>query len=377
MKFTFQFLGFLFCILFFASCKNELKLNAPYKEIPSIYAVINPQEKIQMIRINKVFLGEGDANQMAQVADSINYPAGELTVTLDKYVDGARVNAAPGKLSITFRDSVINNVKPGSFNTSQRVYVCSDDLHEGTVGTANYKVSGNYVLTVKNNKTGNVFIGRATAIDSVKGNQGVRPMSLPYYPYGLPIPSLIEYVDYASNDGGTVKFSPNNGIIYQLIIRVHFYEDFAAVRYNKYVDYSLGNKNAKDVLKFAGQDFINYSFKRTDFFTAMGVGLSKLNLNSNLVLGRKAFKIEYIVYATSQDYVDYMQYVTPSLSIAQSKPLYSNFDNQSALGIFTFRSRCSISKEMATFFVNEFAYNENTCAYQFFTSDNAKPGCRR
>ena len=65
------------------SCKNDLQLNAPYKEIPSIYAVLNPQENIQMIRVNKDFLGEGDANAMAKVADSVNYKPGELTITLE------------------------------------------------------------------------------------------------------------------------------------------------------------------------------------------------------------------------------------------------------------------------------------------------------
>ena len=60
-------------IVFFFSCKNELNINAPYKEVPSVYAVLNPQDPIQMIRINKVFLGEGNANEMAQISDSINY----------------------------------------------------------------------------------------------------------------------------------------------------------------------------------------------------------------------------------------------------------------------------------------------------------------
>ena len=69
-----------FLFLFFTSCKNDLKLNAPYKEFPSIYAVLTPQDAIHIIRINKVFLGEGDANKMAQVSDSLNYPANELTV---------------------------------------------------------------------------------------------------------------------------------------------------------------------------------------------------------------------------------------------------------------------------------------------------------
>src|SRR5688572_3067377 len=82
MKKLFLFSVVLLAVFLLPSCKDKLELNAPYKEIPSVYAVLNVQDKLHMIRINKVFLGEGDANLMAQVADSINYPAGELDVRL-------------------------------------------------------------------------------------------------------------------------------------------------------------------------------------------------------------------------------------------------------------------------------------------------------
>jgi hypothetical protein len=197
MKFlTPYFFSVILLLVIFSGCKNDLKLNAPYKEIPSIYAVLNPSEKTQIIRINKVFLGEGDANQMAQVADSVNYAPGEITVTLNRFVDGKQVNVSPGKRTITFTEAEVKTA-PGAFNTNQRVYVCNDDLHEELPiidpitklnTNTKWKVHGNFVLTVKNNKTGNVFTAKATAIDSVKGDQrlspdqALSPFSPPYYP---------------------------------------------------------------------------------------------------------------------------------------------------------------------------------------------------
>jgi hypothetical protein len=86
-------------LLFFSSCKNELKVNAPYKEIPSIYAILNPTETEQMIRINKVFLGEGDANKMAKVSDSVNYAENELEVKLERFLDGKKVQASAFRLN--------------------------------------------------------------------------------------------------------------------------------------------------------------------------------------------------------------------------------------------------------------------------------------
>ena len=139
--FNSPYLVIVFFALVFTSCKNTLNINAPYKEVPTIYAVLNPQETLQMIRVNKIFLGEGDANAMAQVADSINYQAGDLLITLERFVNGVQVSATPtgNKQVITFRDSVIQTA-PGAFNSTQRVYVTSDRLF----------VTGQYVLKVKN-----------------------------------------------------------------------------------------------------------------------------------------------------------------------------------------------------------------------------------
>ena len=124
-------------MLVFSSCKNDVKLNAPYKEYPSIYAILNPDEDVQMIRINKVFLGEGDANQMAKVADSLNYKADEITVSLIH-----SSNPSP----VVFTESVITT-DAGTFNSTQRVYVSSAKL----------QTSGVYTLNVHNNHTGNVL----------------------------------------------------------------------------------------------------------------------------------------------------------------------------------------------------------------------------
>src|SRR5688500_15096167 len=106
----------------FNSCRNDLELNAPYKEIPSIYAVLNPRDAQHVIRINKVFLGEGDANQMAKVADSVNYPAGELTVTLKHYINDKEAS------QVTFSETVLSPIAEGDFARSQRVWISDAKL---------------------------------------------------------------------------------------------------------------------------------------------------------------------------------------------------------------------------------------------------------
>ncbi|MEO6302050.1 MAG: hypothetical protein ABIP51_02645 [Bacteroidia bacterium] len=379
MKFlNFSYLFGILCVLLFTTCKNKLDINAPYKEIPTIYAVLCPQERLQIIRINKVFLGEGNANDMAQVADSINYPAGALTVTLERFLNGVQVPAGPtGNIgTITFQDSIVQ-ASPGAFNSTQRVYVYHDTLFR----------TGQYVLKVKHSDgSGKVFTARANAIDSV--NKGLNqantyaPFVSPYYPVppgSVPnIAPLIAaaYIDY-SNPNGTYspKFFPNEAAIYTMTLRFHFFDSlFDGSKVYRYVDYNFGNQYIKDLRTFASTKVFAFDFKGADLFNSIGYALSKMNLDNN-IRGRKMYKLQAIAYSSTQDYADYLQFSAPSLSIAQSKPIYSNFDNRDAMGIFSFRTRHSIFKELSTSTVSQFSYNPKTCMYKFYTAGLTLAGC--
>jgi hypothetical protein len=321
-----------------------------------------------VIKINKVFLGEGDANVMAKVADSVNYPEGELEVTLTRYVNDNQVNATPdngGQRTITFRDSLSTSLVPGAFSTTQRLYVNSNKLY----------TSGQYKLTVHNRHTGNDFVSRANSLDSINGNQGFRPMTtVPSYPYP-PSTSPGEYIDYA-NYNGVVRFVPDKvAKIYQVKIRTHFYDSSGVGKKYDYVDYDFGTRDEKTATTSGNLSFIVTDFRIADYWNAIGIGLSKKNLSDN-IYGRKAYMIEYFVYSSTQEYLDFLQYTSPSFAITQNTGIYSNFDKEAAIGIFTFRTRCSIKKEPANFMINEFSRNPNTCNYRFYDSQLHILGCQ-
>jgi hypothetical protein len=153
-------LGLALSMLFLPACKEKLELNAPYREIPSVYAVLDVSGTNHIIRINKIFLGEGDANLMAQVADSVNYPEGELKVTLKH---------SSNKVYL-FKDSVLQT-DPGAFSTTQRVYVNHETL----------STTGAYTLAIENLKTGNTFSSVTKAL-SPPNVYGYNPFVPLYYP---------------------------------------------------------------------------------------------------------------------------------------------------------------------------------------------------
>jgi hypothetical protein len=360
-------------IILFNSCKNDLKIIAPYKEIPQVHAILTPQDRMQMIRINKIFLGEGDANIMAKVADSVNYKAGELTVMLERFVNGSKVAAEvnAGKTELYFRDSLIQT-QAGAFSTTQRVYLCNDRLYS----------DGIYKLTIKNNNTKNVFTATTTAIDSVRLT-GFPPLAAPYYTF---TPALNEpdysWVDYSNQTGSNYIVrtkAATGGFLHDLTIRIHYFDSVPTSvatdgKIYQTLDYFFQPKQLYERVDFINSKYFNFSFKGSSLFAECG-NLLSMRKNPSGFLGRKVYRVDFISSAATQDYYDYLQFSAPSLSFAQEKILYSNFDKRAAIGIFTFRTRCAIKKVPANVFVDEFRYNKYTCQYSFFTSNLSQIGC--
>ena len=75
--------------VFFMACETDFEVNASWKEVTVVYGLLDQSQQQQYIKINKAYLGEGDALQMASVADSSNYNPEDLEVKIFKVKDGA------------------------------------------------------------------------------------------------------------------------------------------------------------------------------------------------------------------------------------------------------------------------------------------------
>ncbi|GEM_PF-464893 len=113
---------FFFASLLFFCCSTDLDINAPYKNITVIYGLLNQRDSVQFVKINKAFLGEGDAYVFSQIRDSSEFNSEDLTVKMVyKVVNGDRVASFP------LLDSVVTNREPGLFyGPEQTVYYFVD-----------------------------------------------------------------------------------------------------------------------------------------------------------------------------------------------------------------------------------------------------------
>lgn len=69
------------CLSLAYSCSTDFDINAPWKEITAVYGLLDASASTQYVRVNKAFLGDGDALQFAQIADSSYHnPPPEVTL---------------------------------------------------------------------------------------------------------------------------------------------------------------------------------------------------------------------------------------------------------------------------------------------------------
>ena len=126
-------------------CSNSLSLLAPYKEIVSVYGLLNQDDPIQYIRIERVFAGAQNAYTMAQNQDSVYFKSGDLKVTLQRWINGAQVsvdNPSSSAMEIVLTDTVLQAAN-GIFNQNERVYKTNHKIYDDS----------QYTLVIHNNKS--------------------------------------------------------------------------------------------------------------------------------------------------------------------------------------------------------------------------------
>ena len=77
-----KFLLLFVSTLFIAACDNTLDVTDNWSETPVVYGLLNPNTPVNYIRLQRAYLGEGNAYLMGQNPDSIYYDTNLVSVRL-------------------------------------------------------------------------------------------------------------------------------------------------------------------------------------------------------------------------------------------------------------------------------------------------------
>jgi hypothetical protein len=224
------------------SCETEVDLLAPYKSVPVVIGVLDHTVDTQFFRINRTFLGEGDANLFANIKDSVEYPIDAVDAWLIKYQIGSGLVNDPTtwtKLdSIKLLPIELPSRNPGVFyNTNVRMYHTTQPLFTGTQAAPNNIANFRYMFRLRvEGKTYRAITDFPTTSQS--------NITAPQQSQGNLVP--LEFV--FSNTYRTVPFRINidpGAARYESVVRIVF--DYrrtdGTLVTNQHIDYNLGVAN--------------------------------------------------------------------------------------------------------------------------------------
>ena len=290
-------------ILLLGSCDNDIDLTAPYSEIGVLYGLITPTDTVHVVRIQKAFLGDGDATQMAQVVDSTYYPD-ILDVQMQRIKNGSVISSFP------LTRFIGADKDPGAFPSSPNI------LYK--TGQQTLFRDSEYKIIVKNTQTGYEFSAKTPIVDSLRITRPTRnpntfiQFSNPSFPYRVEYTSAI------------------NGKITTMTIRFRYTEEVAGSgnpAESKYLDWSFPTKEMDDaqaqqqvVIEIEGEAF--YQFVGDNIPVIPGV----IRYNPTL---------DFMFETGAEVLANYVEINSATTSISTTIPYYSNVVG--GTGIFSSR----------------------------------------
>lgn len=287
----------LAAVFFLSGCKNDIELNADWKEIVVVYGLLNANDTAQYIRIQKAFQNKnGTAVSFAQNPDSLYYDT--LKVKL--------INLNTSAESFLTKDNSLPK-DTGYFQSGENILY----KYKGPLNPMN-----RYKLVIENPKTGFVVTGETQIVDKATITNPIN-----------------DSMDIGPNRSLLVRFNTGrNAFTYDAVIRLNYEEydiNTNALKNKKFVDYYvMRSYQTPDLL---GGKRLEQSTLINDLYTFWG---NSIPVDAGLY--RKATTLDIRVSGAAEDLQTYIDVSRPSIGIVQKKPEYTNLIN--GYGIFSSRN---------------------------------------
>jgi hypothetical protein len=305
---------FLLGTLLFFSCSNEFDVNEEWKEIPIIYGLLDLEDTVQYIKINKAFLSKDkSALEIATIPDSL-YHSDSITVTLQGWQSGVL------RESILLQIEERNDKNAGVFsNPYQKLY--------RTPSGFQLKGSYTYKINVENKKSGHVSFSETEIVNQLiydvpRSNQGI--------------------LNFATYQNIPIRWSTGKGAKFYDLYLDFYYLEYPSSEPNKIevkkITWSLlryrliSNPNISETISLLvnGREFYEMLVSRIPF---------------DADLNRKVLPMKLRYEAGATELYNYIVLNRASLGIVQKKPEYTNIEN--GYGMFSSRKMDSLVVELS------------------------------
>ncbi len=324
--------GFALLLLLNMSCKDSLDINAEWKNIPVVYALISQADSIHYVKVNKAFLGNVPASVMAQESDSLFYD--DVQVWINKIENGTTVQ----QINFTVVDTI---QKPEGYFTSDRntLYAWKGNLEAESPANIPYEYELNvYIPSI------NMTCKSAEPIKLIREASILRPTG--YQKVGLTHYDSSVKSEYRSGIGGS---------LYQMIFKFYYIE----------VNDATGDtiKNIEPLVITMSEDPVSLagSEVKKEFLVSSFYELAKNKIPEKegyTRFARYPHPVEFVLIAADENYKIYSDISAPSSGIVQEKPFFTNIEN--GVGLFAARYKVSVEVSVTPYSLDSLAYGKYT-----------------
>lgn len=333
--------------LLFSACSTELDVVGDYKETLVVYGLLDQAADTQYVKINKAFLGEGNAFNYAQIQDSTQFTHA-LNVKIKCVSSGIEYNLTPANY-IPKDDGIF--YAPDQINVIYKLY--SDNKVHPTIGGILYpKLNANseYILTVSNSETGSEITSKTVLVGDISGG------------FTKPIPTGTTFSFVISGPYPNYPFpvewvTAKNARIYQTILRLHYTDSVAAGNISYFIDYKFPEIHTAGL---AGGETMGNSIPGSTFYRYIGNTLT----NYPGLIHRIAGNVDILLVSGADDLSTFIDVNKPSTGIIQERPEFTNING--GFGLFSSRyNKAPFSKPLSTVSLDSLACGQYTRNLKF------------
>lgn len=338
MKKNIFWIGIVLISIF--SCETKIEVNAPYDDVPIVYCILDPDDSEHYVKINKSFLGEAAAYEMAQECDSLFYDSVE--VTLERISNG-QTEQIHYLEKIDFAQEPGYVAPEGSFCKDKNIlYRTTDDIQFDK----DYKLS---IHILDNDK----WLYAQTSIPE--------QFTEDYIPGSALSKPKLSFADINKSEEFEWK-SKEDIRLYEVNVYINILEvvgmDTSALPPIKVVLPTQTTTNLD------GGESMSVFLSGGRFLNAIAANLDPNFTGKRIV--KKNIDINFIM--AGDDLNTFIQVNKPAGGIVQEKPTFTNIEN--GIGILGCRFDYMLSKEITSNTIDSVSRGSVTCDLKFVDSND-------
>ena len=325
-----KYLYFIFIslgLIVLNSCNEKIELIGDFVQTAVVYGLLDQADSLHYIKINRAFIGPGNALEIAQIADSSYFTNVEATIS--EYLNGNLTR------SWLLRDTILDNKDTNGvfYAPEQKVYyfktlptkpndVVNVDPLNPQLNSLNPQAI--YKIDIVINNGAFSVSGETELVRGITSAAATQNFNFKF---------AINPGEYTST--GVTVSSTGNSYVLNTQLKMAFYEWEGNTFSEKSFFWKLGEA---DVLPSSSK-----------IFTANGetfYDLMKSNCTENSSISKRTFKgVTIKITGGAEELYNFIAVNKPSSGLAQSKPTYTNLtatNGKRVIGIFSSRQTVEI-----------------------------------